>query len=392
MAPVHSVKNRKSDEASKVFAEQELPSRPGYRRLGLLNGLLIGLALALGLWGFEAVRLASLPIPLPFPAFILSSLSLVLLCGFAGWLSSHSGGAGRAFLIWLIVAAIIAVLIDYLPNYGRTLAVWLADRRFWGLQVYPVAADVTIGGLVLAGIFIILTLIVLALLQDYRLERVYSELGENEHLTAIAWFLLLLPLPLVAGAGFITNYIRTDATAAAVALVDKAIQTNLTHEGDLFQLGLEEGISYNALRGVRDQLSTVYSLRIGEVDQETVTTFVVAHFSNGAWINCRVINEQLSFCYDAAPPYTIGLESLITGSEVPEDCRGCLPQVEDELADWLQARGDRFDGRPEIYRLAQWGRYALMRAEAENGEFAIECWFEGVSQVRLQRCVEAGEQ
>ena len=381
MAPVRS-----------VATEQEVHSLPAYRRLGFLNGLLIGLALALGIWGFEAIRLARLPIPLQYPALILSSLGLILLCGFAGWLSSRSGSVGRTFLVWLAAAIAIAVLIDYLPHYGRTLAVWLADRRFWGLEIYPIAADVSVAALVLASLFIILLLITLALLQDYRLERIYSELGEGERLTAAAWFLLLLPLPLVAGAGLLTNSMRTDPTVAAVDLVHRAIQTNLAREGDLFQLGLEEGINYNALRGVRDQLSPTYSLKIGEVDQQTLTTFIVAHFGNGAWINCRVINEQLSFCYDAAPPYTTGLASLITGETVPEACPGCLPQVENEWLMWLRSRGQRFDGRPQIYRLAQWGRYTLMRAEAANGEYAIECWFEGVSPVRLERCVELGAQ
>lgn len=381
MAPVRS-----------VAAEPEVYSLPAYRRLGLLNGLLIGLALALGIWGFEAIRLSGLPMPLQYPALILSSLGLILLCGFAGWLSSGSGSIGRAFLVWLAAAVAVAILIDYLPHYGRTLAVWLADRRFWGLEIYPIAADVTIAALVLAGLFIILLLITLALLQDYRLERIYGELGEGERLTAAAWFLLLLPLPLVAGAGLLTNSMRADPTVAAVDLVHRAIQTNLAREGDLFQLGLEDGINYNALRGVRDQLSPAYSLKIGEVDQGTLTTFVVAHFANGAWVNCRVINQQLSFCYDAAPPYTIGLASLITGEVVSGECPGCLPQVENEWLTWLHTRGERFDGRPQIYRLAQWGRYVLMRAEAADETYAIECWFEGVSRVRLQHCAEAGEQ
>ena len=41
--------------------EPEQHTRPAYRRLGLLNGLLIGLALGLGAWALEIVRVARLP-------------------------------------------------------------------------------------------------------------------------------------------------------------------------------------------------------------------------------------------------------------------------------------------------------------------------------------------
>ena len=53
--------------------------RPSYRRLGTLNGLLIGLALALGAWVSEALSLAQLPIRLQHPSLVLGSLILILV-------------------------------------------------------------------------------------------------------------------------------------------------------------------------------------------------------------------------------------------------------------------------------------------------------------------------
>jgi hypothetical protein len=379
--------HKETKDSLTPFSDQELHQQPGYQKLGFLNGLLIGLALALGSWGLEALRLASLPVPLQYTGLIFGSLAVILLCGLAGWLSSRLGKTGMTFLIWLAAAGLISILIGYLPSYGRTLAVWLAEPRFFGLNIYPFAVG-SIAGLLLAGLFVIVLLAILAILQEYRLEGIYRELGSNERLTRAAWFLLLLPVPVAIIVGFISNSTRSNEGMGSLQLVHQAIQVNLTYEGDLFQLGLADGISYNALRGVRGKLSPQYSLMIGEVEPESATTFVVAHFGNGAWVNCRLLGGQLSFCYDAAPPYTTGLASFIMGTEAPEDCRGCLPGASDEWQAWLQARRAEFGDAPQIYRLAQWGSYVLMRAESAAGDYAVECWFQGINSVRLERCIE----
>ncbi len=201
--------------------------------------------------------------------------------------------------------------------------------------------------------------------------------------------LLLLPLPFVIAAGMVSHDIVGDPSATAVQIVHQAIQRGRTYQGDLFELGLKDGIDYSAIRSVREKMSPDYSLTVGEINTATATTFIIAHFGNGAWINCRVINNQLSFCYDAAPPYTEGLESLITGKNPPEDCRGCLPEVNDTWQAWLQMQGDRLGSSPHIYREAQWGSYVLMRAESDKA--AIECWFNGISPVHLESCVEIGD-
>ena len=175
----------------------------------------------------------------------------------------------------------------------------------------------------------------------------------------------------------------------AARLVHDAIQTGRTYEGDLFELGLRDGINYSAIRGVRDQMSPNYTLFLGESDPESSSTTIVAHFDNEAWINCRVIAGQLNFCYDASPPYTLGLASLITGEPIPEDCRNCLPRADEPLLAWLGAKGDNFRGQLQTLRLAQRGSHVLMRVESERSDYAIECWFEGISPVRATKCEEA---
>jgi len=368
--------------------DHDIQTRRLSLRLGLRNGLLIGLALALGAWVPDAILLSTSHVRLLYPSLLLGCLALLLLGGLGGWLAAWPGSAFASVLIWLLVAGLMTLVIGHLPYEGRSLAVWLADRRSWGLPIYsfsPPAQE----GIVIAGFFIVLLLVILGLLQNYRLENVGSEIEANGRMSGHAWFLLVLPLPLVFGVGLIANNLVNSPLRVAQQLVHEAIRTGRTYPGDLFELSLARGVNYNAISGVRDQMSASYSLSIGSVDLGAADTlFVVAHFDNGAWINCRVVADQLSFCYDASPPYQQGFLALLTTGETPQDCPECAIKVNDEQRAWLLARSENFAGSPRLILLAQWGSYVLMRAESPGSGYAAECLFQGISPVRLERCRE----
>lgn len=359
-----------------------------YRHLGLLNGLFLGLSLAVGAWAWDAIRLADIPVPLQYPSLIMSSLILIGLCMLVGWLTGSWQRTSLILLFWLVTAVIVTLIIGYQPFYGRTLAVWFVDRRFWGWPIYPPPEGLAPWMVIFAGFFVLLLLSMMGLLQSYRLEGVSREIGENGRLLPLAWLLLLLPVPFALGAGYITTNIGGDTSAHAIQIVHQAIQKGRTYDGDLFALGLADGINYSAIRGVRDQMSDRYTLAVGGIDVDSSSIFVIAYFDNGTWVSCRVINEQLSFCADAAAPYTIGFASLVTGETMPESCLGCMPQVADGWRDWLQARQSQLLAPLRIARLAQWGSYVLMQAEAQPGQAAVQCWFHGFSPVQLERCAE----
>jgi hypothetical protein len=275
-----------------------------------------------------------------------------------------------------------------MPYEGRSLTVWLADRRFLGLTVYPFGESALIR-LVMAGFFVVLLLAILGFFQDYRLQGVHAAIDTDGRLEGRAWFLLLLPLPLVLGVGLISDNLVNHPLRVAPRLVHEAIRTGRTYPGDLFELSLERGLNYNAIAGVRDQMSADYTLIIGKADLEAAETIiVVAHFDNGAWINCRVVAGQLAFCYDASPPYQRGFPALLATGETPEDCQECTVKVDDEQRAWLLARSQNHADSPRVTRMAQWGSYVLMLAESPTADYAVECLFHGISPVKLERCQE----
>jgi len=373
---------------SSIFGEEINQSR-SYRSLGLLNGALIGLALSIGAWGFSAYTELSLPTKIPIAGFFLAGLLAILISGTVGWLTARAGNSLFTVLLWFLAAGLSVLIIGFETTYIRTFFIWLTDSRFWGLAVFPLSPGSILPTLI-SGFFVFLTLCVLAVLQELRLEGVHGRLGPNKRFSFAAFLSLCLPLPIVVLVGFITSNMVSAANAPfAIDQVYEVIQTGRTYEGDLFELSREKGINYNAIRGLQDMMSENYTLNISGFDPDNATVIVTAEFDNGAWIDCRVVNKQINFCFDASPPYIIGFASLITGEALPENCRSCALQVDETWRSWLMARSDNFESDPQIEKVAQWGTYTLMRAESPDGDYAVECWFQRSGVIELDSCSEA---
>ena len=364
----------------------EAHTLPVYRRLAVLNGLLIGLALALGTWGLEAVRVGRLSLPLYLPTLLLGVVALAALGAFVGWLTARLANTAVTVVLWLLFAVLSVLVMGHLPYTGRSLVVWLADPRFAGRMVFPLSSGGTVSGLILGGLLVLLALGLLGLLQGYRLENIAGEAQRKRTLGTRAWIALLLPLPLVFLAGLVTSSMMANPAAVAAQTVHRAIPRAQTFEGDLRELGEEGGIDYRSLRPVQDQIDGPFTLGVAEVDPSAATVIIAADFDNGAWVYCRVINGHLSFCYDAAPAHVQGLRSLVTGEPPPENCRGCALRATEEALGWLEARRPRFGPSPIVGREAQWGNAVLMRVAGEG--LAAECWIVGVTRPVLTECVE----
>lgn len=358
-----------------------------YSRLSLINGLLLGLSVALGIWLPSSIRLLPVPVSFPYASVIIATLLFTVTGAVAGWLSGRWRNVGSVLLIWVAAAAVMALIVGYQSYQLRSVVTWFLDTRFWGRAIYPYYGGPAFA-LLIAGFFIFLALAILALLQPYRLEAIENERERKGGLTGTGWRLLLWPVPVLFVVGVLTGSLYGNP-AGPIQEVHQAIQIAQSYEGDLIDLERTSGIKVTALRPVQDQLAGEYTLQFGETNEENASTIVVAHFDSGAWINCRVIAGQLNFCYDARPPYTAGFASLLSGEEPSEEeCRGCVPGVSDEVLAWLAARRSQLGPDPVVDFVEQQGRYVLMRAEAREGGMAIECWFEGFSPVQLESCYE----
>ena len=379
----------------------EIYTLSSYRRLSLLNGLLIGLAIALGFWTLKLYNLFRLPVASEtyLSGAIVSSFLIIALCMMISWVSGRLNKTWLTIILWLIAGGVIPIILGYIPAYSQNLSVWLADSLFAGSYVYAIPSSNEWWSFVIAGLALVFILFILAVLQAIRLERAFNHLKPGGKLSAGASFSLLIPA-LFAGLG---AYMMPDhlssAPRAALAITHQAIQTVQDFEGDageLFELTRETGYNYIALNSVRDLLEGRYSLMVGEVDPDGSRVVIIAHFDDGGWVNCSVNTfagqaTYLSFCADASRPYTEGFASLITGEPVPENCLNCLPEANKEWVNWLQSRAAQFQGSPQFERLIQQGSYVWMQASSPDSMYAVDCLFSGIADTQLQKCIEVSE-
>ncbi|NHZ71710.1 MAG: hypothetical protein GWP17_01320, partial [Aquificales bacterium] len=266
-----------------------------FARLGLLNGLLIGLGAVLGLWGLQIYAIRALPLAQKYTSVLLAGVLVLVLCGFVGWLTARLRKTAVTVLLWLGAAILITLIATYQPYQISSFAAWLADTRFWGMSIYPFVLGFSLLvflGIFLASLFFMIVFVLLSIFQDVRLQSINQERGGNGRLNRRAWTKLLLPIPLFILIGYVTATITANNAWQAIPIVDQVIRTAREYEGDLFALGLEDGINYTALDGVDDQLQGNYMLARGTVNPLSLTTIVVADFDNGAWVNCRFVNDQ----------------------------------------------------------------------------------------------------
>lgn len=363
------------------------PTRsPSLFRLSLLHGSAIGLALAVGLWLPELIRLWGTPLRHLHPTLLLSSLGFLVIGGLAGALSAWLTHSALSALLWLLAGWAVAWLLGGLLTDVQTLAAWLGDLRFWGIPVYPANASSQLQGGV-AGFFVVLLLAVYGLLQRTRLESLGSEQDSRGRLTGRGWFLLALGLLPVVAVGVIADEIVLKPIYAGPRVVDQAIRVVRTTTGDLFDLSQRDGINYNALKGVRDGLDGGYTLQIGQVERGPVSTiFVVAEFENGLWLLCRLMGESLSHCADPSPPYLTGFPSLLATGHLSEECPACRFRVNDSQLAWLAERRSAFADQPAIARVRQMGDVVLMEARSSSEPVAIRCFFKGFGPIVLESC------
>ncbi len=392
MATTDTMKSELPRNVLNLPQEVDHETLPSFRRLGVVQGLLIGLAIAVGFWLPKMWIMARLPVWFPYGGAILSGFAVLLLASFAGWLSSTVRRPLFALLVWLGTAVLICVSLGMLPPIGQNWAVWLADDRFSGLTIVQSPDHLFWWSFVIAGFLMVALLPLMAILQNTNLVSVHQEVVNGHRFNKQVVFRLLLPALLAGFIGALFPDLTTSAPHEALVITNQAIQRVRDYDDELFQLSLDTGFNYNALNGVRDQLDGPYTLLVNEVVDSWSSAMITAHFDSGAWVNCRVnITQQdatyFSFCFDAAIPFTDGMNHLLYDNVPADSCRRCEVTAAATWQTWLQERAALFEAPPAWERVAQHGRFVIIEADTSQNS-QISCQLEGSEQVQLISCEE----
>jgi hypothetical protein len=358
-------------------------------RISLWHGATLGLALAVGLWLPEVIRLWGVPLRHFYPTLAVGSMALGLIGGVTGVLSARFSHAAFSSLLWLGAGLVSAWLIGGTLFQTQTLVAWLGDLRFWGQPIYEASSASQLRG-GLAGFFIVLALAIYGLLQENRLDGLRAERDPRFGLTGRGWFVLLVGLAPLAGVGVIANEIVLKPVYTAAQVTNQAIRVVRSTEGDLLEVSQRDGVNYSGLRNERERLAGSYSLQIGQVEWGPINTVhIVVEFESGVWLFCHLQGDSLSHCNDASPPYLIGFPAFVGSGALPADCGACRFRFTEEQVAWMAARAETDAGGFEITKVNQLGDVVLMQARPGGANPGLRCFFKGIVPIVLQSCQDS---
>jgi hypothetical protein len=351
------------------------------------SGLIIGLGLALGLWGPTLYTWLTQPIQAQHAGLSLAGLAFVLVvCLATSWLTASWSRAALVMLAWAAAALALTVGVAQLPFAGRTWLTWLWQPMLAGQPLYGVEA-LSIS-MALAGFFLVVMLSVLGLLQGYRLDNLLLERGPTGRLSERGRVLLWLPLPVALALGLIAGNIYSGSLWLGVRSVAQVIDEGRAYVGDLFWYGQQRGLHYIAIEPFLAQMDGPYRLTLETQYPGFIGIDVDAHFDNGFWLRCRVTPrgdnrryDYVASCLDAGQAYVGGLAALLRDESLT--CRACKPTVSAEWRAWLATR---FPQPPQVALAAAAANVAVVRLDSAESPTAVLCWLQGPPPVTLTTC------
>lgn len=356
-------------------------------------GVLFGLAFALSVWGYDGVLLVSSAAEQPWTK-LLFGLPLAIIVGLlAGWLTARYSSTGVCIVVWMIANGLLGVIAGRIPFAGGNLAAWLADRRLWGIDIFPYERAAMVRTILVVLVNAVLGIVV-GFFEDRAVEWAWDRTTSDDKMSWRSWVALLsvcIPLallPMVSVDGFINRPLRIPQQVVG-ELVNLAV-TGATQE----MIGTREA-SYRSIEPFREALSERYVnhfVAFGSDTEAWDSAYVDVAFDDGFVLRCVSSVKTVLYCDDFSSKFTAWVGDLVHAGLYGErawlDAKMKRLAVDDAVVDWLAAHRDQLSETYEVSRDSQQGGWVFMSARFDTG-FEMLCRFHGAAPIQVDQCMEA---
>ncbi|MBN1977093.1 MAG: hypothetical protein JW918_06795 [Anaerolineae bacterium] len=386
---------------SETDRRQEAEARKLTRSAGAAYGLIFGLSFALIIWGRDGALLASARANLAWAKLLLGLPIAVIVASLIGWLASLFSSTAIYITLWAIAGALLSWIAGRMPFDGGNIAVWLTDRRLWGLPVFPYGESaqartellLLIGG----GIGI-----AVGFLESLAVQWAWDRATPRGRMSLQSWIVLLVCIPLVIPLATLAEDLVYQRVRVPQQRVSESVALALSGAGeDVFK---QHGLNYFAVDTFREDLSQSYVIhQAGYRDIGGYTsTQIDAVFEDGFALRCETTEVGMFFspehrvliCTDISKKYAGWMDDLIhaslTGERRWSDDPMRTLSVEEDVINWLNSHNDRIGASYQVTRAGQQGGWVFMSARFDTG-FEMICRFHGTSSVQLDQCEEVGQ-
>lgn len=322
------------------------------QRMGLVFGILAGLAYGLALWGWNAFQLWHAAAE---PAWLMAGISILLvmgIAGLAGWLCARMDNAFVAFLVWVAVGVLFSWLALQTNFHLINRVVDLFYPEYRGLHVYPLESFIRL----FRGLMFVIIGFASGLAGVFQLYMVEAAVNAGAIQGKVA--IIIANLIMFAAIGQITDYIcqrplREPVAALAFSINDVKSAAAEGREPD--------GMSQRSLKVLGDRIYRPYKLYSGTNDPNSLITGTVHVDFGGEWALCSVFEGSLGYCDLSEKIFASRLRCLLEGGTQ----LACMIQVPEQAQEELQTVARDLGDAPQIRVVGQLGDAVLLDLQGQ---------------------------
>lgn len=259
------------------------------QKMGLLFGLIAGLAFAVMTWGVDAVKLAQAHAAWPFARFLPGLAMTMLAAGLVGWLSVRLEKVWLAVILWVGLALFITWQVVWLPMKFSPLYFETIKPSLGDLLYYP-TADSQVQFWVFSFIVIAFVSILCGLLEIHLVDQSLLGQGSLALLTP-----LLIAMALFGFAGVSADDLVNTTFREPVLAMDKLIQFAIDNEGKDVPPVVARKERLAVVKDLYGLLDRPRSLTLTGFDKSLGQMDILVDFG-GKWVRCTVIYNQPTMC------------------------------------------------------------------------------------------------
>ena len=381
---------------SKLNEPREQETRRILASAGAAYGLVFGLGFALLMWGRDALLLASSGATLAWTKLLIGLPIAVTLCVLAGRLVGSTSSTAICLALWAVTGSLLGLLAGRLPFDGGNLAAWSADRRLWGLVVFPYTEAAATRTTILMVTGTIIGLVV-GFFEDLVVGWSWDRATPSGRMSVQSWLALLVCVPLALPVALLAE----DQVHQRLRIPQQRVGTSIK----LAKAGADEkaferlGLNYRVVTPFSDRMSGQPRLYLaGYQDVVGFTTAQVdVVFENEFTLRCHTQEigmflspeHRVLSCTDLGKIHTEWMGDLahagLTGEQRWLDSPLRLLDVSDDVLAWLASHQDELSELYEVSRAGQQGGWLFLSARFDTG-FEMTCRFQGVSPAHADRC------
>lgn len=346
------------------------------RRNGLLFGILAGLGIALGIWGYDAAALANASGELPWIKFAIGLPLCLILCGLAGWFVVRMDNGPIGALTWALTTIIIIWVASHVPFNVRSVLIGLIDRNFLGLNIYPFVQSVQ-------GRMILLYVVVgiLGALAGAS-ELFLVEAATRASFTLQRWFTLALGMVVFIPIGLVVDNLINQPLRSPIIGTNALIQFARDARVHPVTQETARAMGLRNMTPFGDAINQPYRLSLGNYDPQSLSESTVYIDFNGMKGVCFVIIDNPVFCQMSSERYLDRFACLLKGGD-PEKC---AMKIADGAQAGLEAAREKVSAEmPEMGILSQRGTAVLLAVAADQGA-QLECVLRDTGDVIFESC------